>query len=68
MTVSSPSFSFAILYIMTSRASLRLSSRLYQFKCSHVTNTKHVSPSVGDISCSPLLDRVELINFAFILL
>jgi hypothetical protein len=37
-------FSFAILYIITSQASLRLSSRLRQFKCCRRSSTQDIFP------------------------
>jgi hypothetical protein len=55
-------FSFPILYIMTSQASLRLSSRLSQFKCCNMF-TKCVSLSVGDKHCNH--GHFELIDFPF---
>jgi hypothetical protein len=39
-------FSFAILYIMTSRAFLCLSSKLHQFKCCNMSQTLDVFRSL----------------------
>jgi hypothetical protein len=47
-------FSFAVLYTITSRTYLRLSSTLHQFKCSnnHVANSRCVLLSAGYIYCN----------------
>ena len=54
---------------MTSRASLRLSPRLLQFKCCNMSHTPDVFRSLlpGDEPAArPVLDHFELIDCAFI--